>query len=137
MGDMTREEEIQKLEHAFWDTMISRDAEAALKLTDDPCVVAGAQGTAKINHEMFRQMMTHNSWTLHRYEFKNPQVIFPNDDTAIVSYEVHEELTVEGKPLTMEAADTSVWVRRDGGWVCSLHTESLRGDPYGRDKIKQ
>lgn len=116
--------------------MIDRDVETAIALTDDPCIVAGAQGTAKIDHAMFRQMMTDNKWMLHRFEFKNAQVHFPSDDVAIVAYEVHEELTVEDKPLTLEAADTSVWVRRDGRWVCSLHTESLRGDPYGRDKIK-
>jgi hypothetical protein len=132
----TNEQEILDLEHQFWDTMITRDVETAVKLTADPCIVAGAQGAAKIDHQMFREMMSHNSWVLHKYEFKNPTVIFPNDDTAIISYEVHEDLTVEGKPLTMEAADTSVWVRKYGSWRCSLHTESVKGDPYGRDKIK-
>jgi hypothetical protein len=28
----------------------------------------------------------------------------------------------------------STWVRRNGGWVCALHTESILGDPFGRDK---
>ena len=23
---------------------------------------------------------------------------------------------------------------KDGRWVCALHTESLKGDPYGRDR---
>jgi len=49
---------------------------------------------------------------------------------------VHEELTVEGKPVTLDAADASTWVRRDGRWVCALHTESLRGDPFGRDRSR-
>ncbi|SRR5579883_1964104 len=131
---MTATEEILKLEHAFWQTMIDGDIETALRLTDDPCVVAGSQGTATIDHGMFRNMMTSPSWTLHRFEFKNAQVYFPSPDVAICSYDVHEELTVEGKPLQMDAADTSVWIRKDGRWVCSLHTESLRGDPYGRDR---
>ena len=47
------------------------------------------------------------------------------DDVAIVAYTVREELTVDGKPLTLEAADSSTWVRRDGRWVCALHTEAL------------
>jgi hypothetical protein len=25
-------------------------------------------------------------------------------------------------------------VKRNGDWVCALHTESLAGDPYGRDR---
>jgi hypothetical protein len=56
------------------------------------------------------------------------------DDTAIVAYTVHEELTVDGKPVSIDAADTSTWVRRDGRWLCALHSESLAGDPFGRDR---
>jgi hypothetical protein len=25
-------------------------------------------------------------------------------------------------------------VRRNGQWVCALHTESMLGDPFGRDR---
>ncbi|MDP4200370.1 MAG: nuclear transport factor 2 family protein [Bacteroidota bacterium] len=126
--------EILELERQFWQTMIDRDVDASIRLTDDPCIVAGAQGTAKIDHAMFRQMMIGGTWKLHRFEFKNAQVYFPSTDLAIVAYDVHEELTVDGAPLNMDAADTSVWTRRDGRWVCSLHTESVKGDPYGRDR---
>jgi len=47
---------------------------------------------------------------------------------------VHEELTVDGKPVSIDAADTSTWVRRDGRWLCAAHIEALAGDPYGRDR---
>ena len=126
--------ELLELERKFWETMVTGDVETAVQLTDDPCIVAGSQGTAKIDHAMFRQMMSGGKWTLHRFEFKNAQVHFPTDGVAIVAYDVHEDLTVEGAPLTMDAADTSVWIRRNGRWLCALHTESLRGDPYGRDR---
>jgi len=32
----------------------------------------------------------------------------------------------------MTLAASSLWVRRDGGWVCAAHTGTLAGDPYGR-----
>jgi len=35
---------------------------------------------------------------------------------------------------TLDAADASTWVKKDGRWLCALHTESLIGDPYGRDR---
>jgi len=41
---------------------------------------------------------------------------------------------VDGETLPVVANDSSVWVRRDGQWRCALHTESLAGDPFGRDK---
>ena len=56
------------------------------------------------------------------------------DDVAVIASAVREDLTVDGKPLTIKAADASTWVRRNGRWVCALHTESLLGDPFGRDR---
>jgi hypothetical protein len=57
-----------------------------------------------------------------------------SDDVAVLAYKVHEELTVDGKPVTLDAADSSTLVRRDGRWLCALHTESILGDPFGRDR---
>lgn len=62
------------------------------------------------------------------------QVLLLRDDVAVVAYRVREELTVDGKPVTLEAADSSTRVRRNGCWVCSLHTEAITGDPFGRDR---
>ena len=53
---------------------------------------------------------------------------------AVIAYKVRENLTVDGKKLTLEAADASTWVRDGDGWKCALHTESVLGDPYGRDR---
>src|SRR6266540_6516732 len=39
------------------------------------------------------------------------------------------------KPVELDAADASTWVRRNGKWLCALHTESLKGDPFGRDRL--
>jgi hypothetical protein len=57
-----------------------------------------------------------------------------SDDVAIIGYSVNETVVVEGKSIPLEAHDASVWVRRAGEWRCALHTESLAGDPYGRDR---
>jgi hypothetical protein len=54
------------------------------------------------------------------------------DGVALIAYKVNEEMIIDGEPTTLEAFDSSVWVRRDGGWVCAAHTETLAGDPYGR-----
>ena len=39
------------------------------------------------------------------------------DDVAVIAYKVHEELTVDGKTIELEAADSSTWVRLEGQWV--------------------
>jgi hypothetical protein len=79
--------------------------------------------------------MHDGKWTLHEFSFDNLNVIRPADDVAVISYVVTEKLTVEGKPLTLKAADASTWIRRDGRWQCALHTESVLGDPFGRDRV--
>jgi len=59
------------------------------------------------------------------------------DDVAIVGYKVHEELTVGSKPVIIDAADASTYVRRNGKWLCALHTESVAGDPFDRDRTER
>ena len=57
------------------------------------------------------------------------------DDVALVAYSVREDLVVDGKAESLEAYDASVWVRRGDQWFCALHTETLKGDPFGRADI--
>ena len=79
-----------------------------------------------------------DSWesTLESFELKSPQVRFLTPDVAVVAYTVHEELIVEGEPVVIDAADSSTWIRREDGWLCALHSESLLGDPFGRDRTR-
>jgi hypothetical protein len=80
-------------------------------------------------------MLRQATWKLDRFEIDpNVKVKLLRDDVAVLAYKVREELTVDGKPVKFEAADASTWVRRDGRWVCALHTEALAGDPFGRDR---
>ena len=122
------------LEKKFWQSMKDKDVDAALRLTDDPCIVTGAQGVARIDRATFAKLMTTARWTLHDFDIHDVEVEEISDGVAVVGYKVREKLTVDGQPLEMEAADASTWVRKNGGWLCALHTESLLGDPYGRDR---
>ena len=88
----------------------------------------------EVSNTTIGQMLQSDAWTLKAYEFSDVKVLTPTPDTAIIAYHVTEELDVEGKPLTLEANDATVWLRQDGGWVSVLHTESVAGDPIGRDK---
>jgi hypothetical protein len=132
MPATTREQEIIDIETQFWNAIRDGDATGAASLVDEKCLVTGAQGHSAIDRAMFMKMMESPTWTLHEFSFAKPTVIFPSDDVAIIAYKVTEKLTVDGKPLTLEAADASTWIRRNGKWLCALHTESVLGDPFGR-----
>jgi len=135
MGNPTLERELLSLEQRYWQSMKDKDTQAATALTDYPCIVAGASGVMSVDEEAFSKMLEGGAWTIKDFTLGDDvQVRRLTDDVAIIAYKIRESLTVDGKPVTMEASDASVWVKRDGKWRCALHTESLIGDPYGRDR---
>ena len=130
------EQELIDVERRFWNAMQDKDAATASNLTDDQCVIVGAQGVSAIDAKSMAKMTSEGQWELQQYSFdeKARQIRFLTDDIAIVAYPVRERVIVDGETLPVVANDSSVWVRRDGQWRCALHTESLAGDPFGRDK---
>ena len=129
------EKELLKLEKEYWQAIKDKDVDTALRLTDDPCIVTGAQGVGRFDRKAHEAMMRSASYELLDFEVKDDvEVRMLRDDVAILAYKVREKLKVEGKPVTLEAAESSTWIRRDGRWVCALHTESISGDPFGRDR---
>jgi hypothetical protein len=134
MTTTTIEKELVELETQYWQAIKDKDTDAAMQLTDDTCVVTGASGAASIDRKAFAGMLNSPGWTLNEFEFVGDVIARAvTDDVGVVAYKVKEQLTVDGKPLTLEAADASTWIRRDGRWLCVLHTESIMGDPFGRD----
>jgi uncharacterized protein (TIGR02246 family) len=132
-----RSEELMDVERRFWNAMQAKDAAAASDLTDDGCVIVGAQGVSAIDAKTMAKLTREGTWELEEYSFddQSRQVRFLTNDIAIVAYVVKERILIQGERLPIEANDSSVWVRRDGQWRCALHTESLAGDPFGRDKV--
>jgi uncharacterized protein (TIGR02246 family) len=128
------EKDLVELERQYWQALKDNDLEAAMRLTDEACIVVGAQGVGRIDRKALAEMIEDAPYTLKDFDVQDADVRMIGTDVAIVAYKVRESLTVEGKTVTLEAADASTWVRRDGHWVCVLHTESILGDPFGRDR---
>ena len=122
----------EELEKKYWTAIKDGDSAAAASLSDDFCIVVGAQGVGELDRKTLAGMFAGGPWKLNEFDLQKVHVRQVTDDVVIVAYEVNEKLTVEGKPLALKAYDASVWVRRGGGWVCALHTESVAGDPFGR-----
>lgn len=130
------ERELLEHERQFWDAMKTKNAQRAGEMTDDGCIIVGAQGVSAIDSQTMAKLTMEGKWELEQYAIHddNAQVRFVGDDVAIVAYRVNEQVVIDGQTLPIEANDSSVWVRRGGEWLCALHTESLAGDPYGRDR---
>jgi len=128
------EQQLVELEKQYWQAIKDKDVDAALRLTDDSCIVTGAQGVGRLDKQKLAAMLKGAPYTLHAFEIQDVEVSLLSDDVAVLAYKVREELTVEDKPVTLDASDASTWVRRDGRWRCALHTEAIAGDPFGRDR---
>jgi hypothetical protein len=53
-------------------------------------------------------------------------VTFPSEDTAILTYRVRQSVASRdnSEQLDQEMADSSVWTRKNGQWLCAIHTET-------------
>lgn len=133
-ADTALEKELLGLERQYWQSVKENHPDAMARLTADPCILAGAQGIRLLDHASLRKTAASGAWKLEAFELSQPIVRVVAPDVAIVAYQVHETLIVDGKKVTFEAADVSTWVRRDGRWTCAAHTESVKGNPFERDR---
>jgi len=138
METQTLGSEIFHLEQKYWQAMKDNDQQTILDLTSDFCIVAGANGVIQLDKKTIPEMMTANTYQLKNFRLdENFKIQIINNDTAVLAYKVHEDLFVEGRLVSLDASNASTWVRQNGKWVCALHTESIIGDPFGRDRIKR
>ena len=128
------ENEIRALENKYWKSIKDNDMAMADQLTADPCIVTGPQGASRIDKITFRKMLEKPNWTLLDYQIKNAEVQQLTSDVAIIGYNVHVVARYKGEDVTLDAADASTWVKKNGSWLCALHTEAPLGDPFGRDR---
>ena len=134
MPAMAVDKELLALEKQYWEAIKNRDGSAATRLSDDRCIVVGPHGIGEVDREALAGLVERASYELKTYRIddRDVHVRAVADGVAVVAYKVDEQLMVDGRPTNMQAFDSSVWVRRDGRWVCAVHTEAVAGDPYGR-----
>jgi hypothetical protein len=129
------ETHLLELERQFWQAMQDRDVETAVGLTDFPCIVSGPSGIGQVDKEAFKGMMKGATYKIRKVELDpDAKVRMLSDTVAVVAYKVHEEVSVDGESVTLDCADSSTWVKRNGQWLCAHHTEAITGDPWGRDR---
>jgi ketosteroid isomerase-like protein len=126
-------QQIIDLETRFWEAIQAKDAAGAQALVADESLVTGPSGTMRIDPAKFGEMMRDAPWTLEQFKFEQQEVIFPTDDVAVIAYKVHQQGEMEGKPMDMRCADSTVWVKRGGDWKAALHTETLLQDAKARE----
>jgi len=121
-------ETIVKLEKTFWQAMLDKDADKAMRMIADECLITGPMGTMRSDPEDYKRMTETGEWELDTFDFSDVQVIFPHEDTAIIAYKVHQTGKMKNGPMDLTCADSTTWVRDGDEWKCALHTETILED---------
>lgn len=119
------------LETKFWQSMVDEDTDAALAMLCEPSLMVSSKGAMRFGHEDYRRMAEKGDMKIQSYQLSDMQVVFPNDDTAVVTYHARHTTTQRGKSdgaMTQEMNDSSTWVRDGKGWKCVMHTETPSGE---------
>ena len=134
---MISDQELLSLEHEFWDAVKDRDARTIGRLTAEQSVIAGAGGASVVGPRDMGKLIETATHRIKEYRIdpQTTRITRLCDDTVAITYGVHEDLLVDDKPVKLDAFDTSVWKKTGTGWTCVLHTESIAGDRFGRDRI--
>jgi hypothetical protein len=131
------EQELLTMERAYWDALKDRDDRTAGRLTAQDSTIVGASGVFGVNPRQMGKLLEGATYRIKDYRIdpQTTRITHLCDDTVAIAYGVHEDLEVDGKPVKLDAFDASVWKKTETGWTCVLHTESIAGDAFGRDRV--
>jgi ketosteroid isomerase-like protein len=122
MQDASRD--IEQLEHAFWKSLVDRDADAATAMLAPQALMVSSHGTLRFDPAQYAKMLEDPKHGLLEYTLSDMDVLFPSEDVAIATYKANQTMAMDGKELTQDVVDSSTWVRMGGTWKCVAHTES-------------
>jgi hypothetical protein len=115
------------LEKKFWQAMVDEDADTAIEMLDEPALMVSSHGALQFDRAQYRKMAEEGPMVVKSFEFSDMQVMYPNDDTAVLTYRVKQAIAGRedgAKTIEQEMADSSVWLRKGGEWLCVMHTET-------------
>ena len=124
MTTAQRKTEIERLEKAFWQSMVDGQPDVAVRMLTEPAVMVSSHGASKFDHAGYTKMANDDRYKLVDYAISDMDVVFPRDDVAVASYRVRQTREMEGKTVANDVFDSSTWVKVGDQWRCVMHTES-------------
>lgn len=124
MAANAQKAEIERLEKAFWKSIVDGQPETATELLTEPALMISGHGVNKFDHAAYTKMATSDRMKLIDYSLSDMDVLFPTDDVAIATYRATQKVQADGRTMQMEVYDSSTWIKVDAQWQCVMHTES-------------
>lgn len=115
-----------ELETKFWQSMVDEDTDTALGMLAEPSLMVSAHGAMQFDHAQYRDMAENGGMVIKSFKLSDMEVMHPSDDTAVLTYRVKQTMAKRGssEEIEQEMADSSVWMQKDGEWLCVMHTET-------------
>lgn len=135
-GKQDTAQHLIELEHKFWQSLVSEDADTALSLLDEQALMVSAHGAMQFDRMQYRRMAEEGPMVLKDFRLGDIQVLQPTDDMAVLTYRVRQSVAPrgsDGKGTPQDMVDSSTWVRKQNQWQCVAHTETPLAPPARRD----
>ena len=88
----TNSETLVELEQKFWQALVDQDTETATELLSEPSLMVSTHGAMKFDRAGFRKMARRGSMIVTGFELRDMDVVFPNGNTAIITYKVKQSV---------------------------------------------
>ena len=76
-----------------------------------------------------KELDSMKKWDMKSFSFSDFNVVFPDADTATMTYKVMVEGTLEGKDASGTYNAGSVWRKHHGEWHAVFHTNTKEEKP--------
>jgi hypothetical protein len=106
-------------ETALWEVVKNKQVDAFRKYYADNFSAVYSDGVKDINQEVEGV----RNVDLKSYSLTDTKVVFPNKDTAVLTYKVTVQGSFKGEDISGAYYASSVWVNQGGKWLAILHTE--------------
>src|SRR4249919_200976 len=99
---MDASRDIEKLEEAFWKSLVDKDADAATAMLAPQALMVSSHGAMKFDPAQYAKMLQDPKHGLLKFRLSDMQVLFPNEDVAIATYKANQTMTMDGKEVTQD-----------------------------------
>jgi ketosteroid isomerase-like protein len=114
------QEQIVAQERAGLDALKTGDLTTFGASTADDAIFVDAQGPATK-----AEVMEHTAqFRLHDYTMSNVRFVKLSPDSGLIVYTATESGSSHGKDFTARVHVSSVWIKRDGKWLCEFSQET-------------
>ena len=116
---------IMTKEKAAWQAFKDKKSDEFKKLLS-----AGFMGVYSDNiYTVQKQIDDMQKWDMKSFSFTDMNVVFPDADTATITYKVTVEGTYGGKDVSGNYNAGSVWRKHNGEWHAVFHTDMKEEKP--------